>query len=256
VGDFAFSSGGQIHGFLLSAGAFTQFDVPKSSFTRPQGINDDGTIVGLYEADNSGSKKIHGFQLNGGTFSAIDFPGANETMAMGIDRSGDIVGGYCTGSDTCYPNGQNVHGFLLAGGVFSTIDFPGAVFTELAGIADGAILGRYAGPDGVFHLFVLSNGKFTSIDAPGATETPPFIPRAKAGGINHSGEIASYYCSSTVCTFTSSTIHAFLQSGGTPTSFDFAGALATGAMDVNAGGTVVGLYFGSDGRDHGFVRTP
>lgn len=257
VGDFTFSTGGQIHGFRLSGGAYIRIDVPNSTFTRPEAINDSGAIVGVYQADNSATKKIHGFLLTGGSFSAIDFPGANETMAMGIDNHEDIVGGYCTGSDTCYPDGQNVHGFLLTGGAFSTIDFPGAIFTELAGIAGGAILGRYAGPDGVFHLFVLKNGEFSSIDFPGATETPPFFFRAKAGGLNQNGEIASYYCSAPVCSLSSGTIHAFIVSGGgTPLSFDFPGATETFAADVNANGAVVGLYFAPDGRDHGFLRTP
>ena len=256
VGDFTFSTGGQIHGFRLSGGAYLRLDVPNSTFTRPEAINDSGTIVGVYQADNSATKKLHGFLLTGDSFSSIDFPGANETLAMGIDKHGNIVGGYCTGSDTCYPDGENVQGFLFTGGAFSTIDFPGAIFTELAGIADGAILGRYASPDGVFHLFVLKNGKFTSIDFPGASETPPFFFRAKAGGINQNGEIASYYCSSSLCSLTSGTIHAFTVSGGAAMSFDFPGATETFAADVNVSGAVVGLYFAPDGRDHGFLRTP
>ena len=256
VGDFSFTPGGQIHGFMLTAGAFTELDFPKAFFTRPEGINDGGTIVGLYEGDNSGTKKIHGFLLTGRGFSSIDFPGANETTALGIDKQGDIVGGYCTGSDSCYATGTNLHGYLLAGGAFTTIDFPGAVFTELSAIAGGVILGRYAKSDATFHLFELSNGRFTSIDFPGAVETAPFISRAKAGGINGDGDIASYYCTSTVCTLTSTTIHGFVVSGGVPTSFDFPAAIFTVGLDVNSSGDVVGTYIAPDGRDHGFLRTP
>lgn len=257
VGDFSLTPGGQIQGWMLSAGTFTPIEFPHASFTRPEAINDAGSIVGLYE-ENRGNKlnPTHGFLFSGGVFSSIDFPGADETTGLGIDRLGRIVGGYCTGGDSCYATGANVHGYLLAGGVFTTIDFPGAIFSEVSGITDGAILGRYAKADGTFHLFVLSNGTFTSIDFPGAVETAPFVPRFKAGAINAAGEIVSSYCTATLCTRTSNTIHGFILSGGTFTAFDFPGAVTTAGFDINSIGDVVGLYFSPDGRDHGFLRTP
>ncbi len=256
VGDFGLTPGGQIQGWMLSAGTFTQIEFPHASFTRPEAINDGGTIVGLYE-ENRGSplNPTHGFLFSGGVFSSIDFPGADETTALGIDRLGRIVGGYCSGSDSCYATGANVHGYLLAGGVFTTIDFPGAIFSEVSGITDGAILGRYAKADGTFHLFVLSNGTFSSIDFPGAVETAPFVPRIKAGAINAAGEIVSYYCTATPCTPTSNQ-HGFILSGGTFTPFDFPGAVTTFGFDINSIGDVVGTYFPPDARDHGFLRTP
>lgn len=257
VGDFEFTPGGQIHGWMLSGGTFTQLDFPKAFFTRPEGINDGGTIVGLYQGDNSGTKKIHGWLLTGGAFSSIDFPGANETTALGIDKRGAVVGGYCTNGDSCYATGTDVHGYLLAGGLFTTIDFPGAVFSELTGIAGGEILGRYANADGTFHLFVLSNGTFRSIDFPGAVQTAPFVSRVKAGGINGDGAIVSYYCAATPCTLSSvGAFHGFVVSGGAPLSFDFPGAIFTVGLDVNSSGSIVGTYIAPDGRDHGFLRLP
>jgi probable HAF family extracellular repeat protein len=256
VGDFSFTSGGQIHGWMLNAGTFTPIEFPHAIFTRPEGINDGGSIVGVYEEDNGSKlKKTHGFLFSGGVFSSIDFPGANETTALGIDKLGRVVGGYCTGADSCYDAGTNVHGYLLAGGVFTAIDFPGAVFSEVSGITDGEILGRYATADGNFHLFVLSNGSFTSIDFPGALETAPFLPRFKAGAINAAGEIASYYCTATVCTPTSMTVHGFILSGGTFTSFDFPGAFTTAGLDINSIDDIVGTYVAPTG-EHGYLRTP
>ena len=256
IGDFSFTPGGQIQGWVLSAGNYTEIEFPKATFTRPEGINDGGNIVGVYEETNSAKiNKIHGFLLSAGAFSSIDFPGADETSALGIDKLGRIVGGYCIGANSCYATGQNLHGYLLAGGVFTTIDFPGAVFSELSGINDGEIIGRYASADGKFHLFVLSSGKFTSIDFPSAEETAPFLPRFKAGGINAAGEIVSYYCTSTLCTPTSMTLHGFILSGGTFTSFDFPGAFTTAGFDINSIDDIVGTYVAPFG-EHGFLRTP
>jgi hypothetical protein len=39
-------------------------------------------------------------------------------------------------------------------------------------------------------------------------------------------------------------------------SFDFAGAIFTGAAGINPGGIVVGIYFDSAVVEHGFIRTP
>lgn len=257
VGDFCFicKSFEDLHGYVLTQGTFTEIDFPDAAWTRPLGINDVGNIVGVFRDSKNGMD--HGFLLNGGTFTSIDFPGADQTTALGIDRDGRIVGAYCIGGNSCYAAGQNVHGYLLAGGLFTTIDFPGAVFSELAGITGGQIIGRYAAADGIFHLFLLTNGTFTSIDFPGAAETAPFVAAPSgAGGINAAGEIVSSYCSATPCTLASGTVHGFILSRGTSTSFDFPGALTTGGFGINSFGDIVGGYITPNGGIHGYLRSP
>ncbi len=49
---------GNVQGFLLSGGVFTTIDVPAAAATEPQGINNNGAIVGFY-ADTS--SVVHGF---------------------------------------------------------------------------------------------------------------------------------------------------------------------------------------------------
>jgi uncharacterized membrane protein len=56
VGDFT-DARGVVHGFLFNNGNYTTLDVPGSSLTATNGINDAGQIVGVY-ADASG---LHGF---------------------------------------------------------------------------------------------------------------------------------------------------------------------------------------------------
>src|SRR4051812_14956429 len=77
-----------IHGFLDTAGSFTQIDVPGAEGTASNGINDVGQIVG-YFYDGAGT---HGFLYTAGSFTHIDVPGAEGTTPNGINDVGQIVG--------------------------------------------------------------------------------------------------------------------------------------------------------------------
>ena len=50
-------------------GTFTTIDFPGSTYTRPLGINAEGTVVGNYK-DTSGTS--HGFLMNESGFTSID----------------------------------------------------------------------------------------------------------------------------------------------------------------------------------------
>jgi len=99
------------HGFLLSQGKATSYDVPVTVGIGNQlnRINDVGDIVGVFQ-DNSGT--LHGFILLGGlsgTFVQLDYPGGTLTSPWGINNAGEIVGKY---TDS---NGVD-HGFLARRG--------------------------------------------------------------------------------------------------------------------------------------------
>lgn len=250
------------HGFLFSNGVYSPFDVPGASgYTDAIGINSNGQIVGSYLLN----KVSHSFLLSGGTFTTIDPPGANGSGANGINRSGDIVGSYAQNilfsPNTAATNGTG-HGFLLKGGVFTTIDFPGATYTEAWKINDaGEIIGRYQTGDGKYHIYLLSNGTFTSIpDVPGAVQPEIF----EVGGFNRNRDIAATYCSSTPCPWgiqgllkaTTGIMHAFVLDGGVYTTIDFPDAIGTTAFGLNSFDDIVGAYIDSNGRIHGYLRTP
>jgi hypothetical protein len=93
VGQYADSSAGHSHGFLLQQGAFSDVQYPGTVDTEANGINDLGDIVGEYTDNRSG---IHGFVLSDGVYSTLDFPGAAYTDALGINVNGSIVGLYGT----------------------------------------------------------------------------------------------------------------------------------------------------------------
>jgi uncharacterized membrane protein len=77
------------HGYLLSGGALSTFDFPGALNTAPFGINNEGEIVGWYQATDL---SLHGFALDQGAFSEIDVPGSTDTQVFGINNEGQIVG--------------------------------------------------------------------------------------------------------------------------------------------------------------------
>jgi hypothetical protein len=71
------------HGFLLSGGSYTTFDVTGAFGTYPSGINDSGQIAGYYQDPGGASAPSHGFLLNAGTYTKLDAPGATSTFVYG-----------------------------------------------------------------------------------------------------------------------------------------------------------------------------
>ena len=98
---------GDRHGFLLSKGVYTTLDVPDAAFTVAQGINNAGTIVGLYGDENG----LHGFVRESETATLpkpIDAPDAtpspnSDTEINSINAKGEIVGFYFDAART-YPS--------------------------------------------------------------------------------------------------------------------------------------------------------
>ena len=177
-----FDTNGFTHGFLLRQGVLTTLDFPGASDTYARGINESGTVVGLWDlVDSNGNPLIvHGFTWNKGTFTQLDFPGAGDTAALGINDRGDIVGSWDPGIIS-----TTEHGFVLSKGQFISFDVPfaGATLTQANDInAKGSIVGEWFDASGVSHGFLAEGANITSIDYPGAAITT-------AWGINSAGHI-------------------------------------------------------------------
>lgn len=105
VGDFVDATDGKRHGFLLSQGTYTTLDPPGSNgFTVAEGINDAGTIVGLF-LDTSNNP--HGWILTKGAYTQIDVPNSAGTVVNTITPQGEIGGYYLDNTSAHF-----AHGFI------------------------------------------------------------------------------------------------------------------------------------------------
>jgi hypothetical protein len=146
---------------------FRTFDVPGSTGTQVNGVNDGGVIEGAF-TDASGQ---HGFVDGAGGLVRFDFPGTSGvTQAFAIDNAGDVVGVYTDAAGAS-------RGFLRrpSGTITALPSPPGAGTgsgqgTFPAGITDGGeIVGFFIDTGGVVHGYTQSpDGQFTVINAPGA----------------------------------------------------------------------------------------
>src|SRR5216110_3655402 len=95
VGDYA-ASDGNLHGFFLSGGTFTEYDVPGAVFTAVLAINNPADFAGTF-VDGSGIQQA--FVNVGGTLTLFSIPGAAATLAYDINDSKRLVVGYYIDGD-------------------------------------------------------------------------------------------------------------------------------------------------------------
>src|SRR5437879_4063590 len=179
-GDYATSDGND-HGFFLSGGTFTEYDVPGAVFTAVLGINNPADFAGTF-IDGSGIQQA--FVSVGGTLTLFSVPAAVATLAYDINDSKRLVVGYYIDSAGI------LHGYYrdTNGALHFPIDPSGSVGTVLFGLNDrNWVVGRYADSSGVTHgLFFVPPNNFFTFDYPGSTFT-------SLNGISDQGNICGRY---------------------------------------------------------------
>ena len=180
VGDYETSDLNQ-HGFFLSGGTFTEYDVPGGVTTNVLGINDPGDFTGTFDP---GTGILQAFISVGGTLTSFSVPGATATLAYQINNSKQLVVGYYIDSSGI------LHGYFrdANGALHFPIDPSGSVQTILFGDNNrNWVVGRYADSSGVTHgLFFTAPNNFFTFDYPGSTFT-------SLNGINDQGFICGRY---------------------------------------------------------------
>ena len=226
----------------VSITVITTFDYPGTVIsTRPQKINDGGTMAGIY-IDSLGA--LRGFvRFVNGSFSApIVEPNDTEnfTEGRGINNSGTVCGDY-VGSD------DNGHGFFLSRGTFTEYNIPGALTTLVLGINDvGNFAGTFSNGGGIFQAFVSLGGNVTSFSVPGASSTFAYQ-------INNSNQLlVGYYIDS------SGILHGYFRDANATLHFpiDPPGSTGTVLFGPNDRNWVVGRYADSSGVTHGLFFVP
>ncbi len=226
----------------VSITVITTFDYPGTVIsTRPQKINDGGTMAGIY-IDSLGA--LRGFvRFVNGSFSApIVEPNDTEnfTEGRGINNSGTVCGDY-VGSD------DNGHGFFLSRGTFTEYNIPGALTTLVLGINDvGNFAGTFSNGGGIFQAFVSLGENVTSFSVPGASSTFAYQ-------INNSNQLlVGYYIDS------SGILHGYFRDANATLHFpiDPPGSTGTVLFGPNDRNWVVGRYADSSGVTHGLFFVP
>ena len=179
-GDYV-SSDGNHHGFFLSGGTFTEYDVPGAVSTAVLGINDVADFTGSF---SYGSGIFQAFVSVGGTITSFSVPGAISTLAYEINNSNQLVVGY-------YIDSSGIpHGYFrdANGTLHFPIDPSGSTGTILFGLNNrNWVVGRYADSSGVTHgLFFIPPNNFFTFDFPGSTFT-------SLNGISRRGIITGRY---------------------------------------------------------------
>jgi uncharacterized membrane protein len=183
---------------------------PGSSQTYPQGINNQGHIVGFTQTCPPGGQCYPDvnwlYDGTGFTIISSGVPGnINNSVLMDINNNGQVLDisalsypdAQYTGSLAFSDNGQIVgyylygdfaHGFSYDGS-YRTIDYPGQTYTFIRGVNDqGVMVGEYQSTTPVrFYSFIYNGYDFQSLTFPGAIDV-------RAAGINNLGTVVgSYY---------------------------------------------------------------
>ncbi len=217
------------------------FDYPGTgNQTRPQKINDNGDIAGVY-VDSGGIS--HGFtRLANGRFSApIDDPNSPTpfTEGRGINNSRVVCGDYTDSAGA-------FEGFFLTGHTFTNYDIE-PTFTIVLGINNvGDFSGSVIPSSGIQSAFVSIGGNVTEFVAnPSATATLAYQ-------INASNTSCGYYIDSSAVTHgyyrdPNGTIHGRIDPAGST------GTIVFGNNDANF---IVGRYADAAALTHGFLFLP
>jgi uncharacterized membrane protein len=183
VGDYG-TSDGNTHGFFLSGGTFTTFDVPGALSSLVLGINNPADFTGTFSNDNV---IFQAFVNRGGTLTSFSVPAAVQTLAYQINDSKRLVVGY-------YVDGSGIlHGYYrdANGALHFPIDPSGSIQTILFGDNNkNWVVGRYTDSSGVTHgLFFVPPNNFFTFDFPGTTFT-------SLNGISSQGNICGRFVDS------------------------------------------------------------
>ena len=183
VGDYG-TSDGNLHGFFLSGGTFTGFDVPGAVFTAVLAISNAADFTGTF-IDASGIQQA--FVSVGGVLTLFSIPGVPATLAYDINDSNRLVVGY-------YIDASGIlHGYYRDsdGTLHFPIDPTGSTATILFGDNNrNWVVGRYTDASGVTHgLFFVPPNQFFTFDYPGSTFT-------SLNGISNQGNITGRYIDS------------------------------------------------------------
>jgi YVTN family beta-propeller protein len=259
---------GTYHGFTRSlSGLYTTTDAPGAVDSEFTGINNQGAKAGDYDLGDLATS-ISFIDVNG-NFTPFEDPSdaPMQTAALGINSQNFVSGLFLDAGGTD-------HGFVRSpSSQIENFDFPISDFTDGYKMNDyGRVVGQYA-TNFPNHGFILS-GAMNLIGPPSPCQFFSFdYPDSQATGnrgINNLGQLVGFYrvrgnparhgFLATRAVNEDSDHNNTCPASGIPGKrgadlayINYPGAANTQATAITPAGEIVGRYFSSDGKQHGFI---
>jgi hypothetical protein len=241
-------------GVLLAAGPpkgnFVTIDIPGSADVEAYGIDNHGTVTGLY-VDAGGNYR--GFVSENGVTTTVDAPTSNpplsQTQLFSVNNKGQ-VGAYYV-DDNGIERGAVYDLDNQSWNTLPIINVP-AYFPGAGGVnAVGVVTGNWTtDPTGLTGqqgwTFDPKTNSYSFFDVPGADKVDNF--GTAVYDINNAGVVVGYFADS------DGGIHGFTKTGNQYRTIDVPGALNTETYGINSQGAIAGRYR-VGGTRHGFVLT-
>lgn len=233
------------HSFLRYAdGTFaTSFEPPDSLNSQVIGMNEEGTVLGLYTETNS-TPPAHGYlRCPNGMLTIFDYPGSIATLPSAINAEGEVTGIFQSVNNGVHSTGAFLR---LPNGEFTSFVIPQSNPPNISPLptainARGEIAGLFFDNDGTHEFVRARDGRVTTFDIPGVGGFVVLSSRGTVAG-------------SLVEPDPSNLVRGFLRHRtGTVTPFDVPGSVGTQVAAINAFDAVTGRYFTTPGT-LGYIR--
>ncbi len=227
-----YGAGGRNHGFVWSAGTFTELNIDFKSHKAAQtraivGINDSGILTGYGTVSPNISNPIaFTYKVATGATKLINISGSLYSQPFGLNSKNALVG------TVVMQDGDTPEGFLIKGRTTTLLTIDGARSTNAVAINDsGVIAGNYnlVGDSAALN-FTFHNGNYTTWQPPGASSS-------LVTGIDSAGDVSGNILASD-----SGISRGFVKIKKKFTILRYPGAKVTEAVAPVPGGQVIGNY--------------
>lgn len=221
---------------------FSPIDYPGAVSTIPNGLNDNGKIVGSYRSASDFKYRCFTYD---NSFFEFEYPEATDSYCIDINNSDMVVGVYSY--DITNPNLRK--GFIYESEGFAEVVYPSGDSTLLTNVDNTGRITGYLWDDNTFPIksFTYNVGSFFDIDLLN-------VLRPRVRGANDNGHVVGeyYIISDSNSYFRPS--QGFLLENNTVTTFSIPGAVTTSLSSINNQGHIVGHYKdGTTSQYHGFL---